>query len=276
MQEPEPVCCTACSSSIDTFVPFKFPPALMLRHRPQLCNATPEQPPPSLAAGARVPVVHTPDGTDVRVGTWFYWAPGCSGVTWPLGKPLIALNAMDAAIRLQRLDDGDQRHSDDARRAAAVRRLAALVLRHDGGMASAALKLIQRVQGEFTATVVEFVERASRLRPCTRAAAWRRWTRSRSPCRAARRWRSSGTRTTRRCCCGTATIPWSCCSSRTTRRAARGRPRFGTSATDAPSSRARGRWRRAGCCARSTAAAATSAAAARRCVGAVHRAVRRR
>ena len=141
---------------------------MMHRIRPQLCNATPEEPPPSLASGARVPVAHTPDGTDVRVGTWFYWAPGCSGVTWPLGRPLIALNAIDAAIRLQRLDDGDQRHSDDARRAAAVRRLAALVLRHDGGMGSAALKLIGRIQGRnSTAAVVEFVERASRLRPCT-------------------------------------------------------------------------------------------------------------
>ena len=42
-----------------------------------------------------MPVVHTKD--KVHRGTWLYYAPGCSRVTWPLGRSLVALNAADAA-----------------------------------------------------------------------------------------------------------------------------------------------------------------------------------
>lgn len=51
----------------------------------------------------RIPVTHTVEGNQLPVGIWFYYARGCSDLSWNAGRSLLARNRCHAAVLLDQL-----------------------------------------------------------------------------------------------------------------------------------------------------------------------------
>ena len=159
-----------------TFAPPYFPPFGRMRvQRPALCAETPENSAVRFD-GLRVPVARTSieaeNSREVanRGGLWFYLATGCSEVTWDIGKTLVALNSVDAALRLQKmLLRRLQSQSDPAAiETQAVQRVVGWLHNRPSGVPPPTSPFFKWLQRAPVKDVSKLVVRAAQMRPCER------------------------------------------------------------------------------------------------------------